>query len=125
MREEQEYFGRTPPPPQLGALADQVRAFLSAHPPATTPRICLLTSGGTTVPLEHQMVRFLDNFSAGTRGAASAERLVDAGYVVLFLHRQHSLEPYSRWYSHSRNCFLDYLVRGGGGVGPASVASVT
>jgi phosphopantothenate-cysteine ligase len=32
-----------------------------------------VTSGGTTVPLERQMVRFLDNFSAGTRGAISAE----------------------------------------------------
>ena len=32
-----------------------------------------MTSGGTTVPLENNTVRFIDNFSAGTRGATSAE----------------------------------------------------
>lgn len=55
------------------------------------------------------MVRFVDNFSAGTRGATSAEYFLDAGYAVIFLHRQHSLLPYSRHYSHSTNCFLDFV----------------
>lgn len=32
-----------------------------------------LQSGGTTVPLEQKTVRYLDNFSSGNRGAASAE----------------------------------------------------
>lgn len=32
-----------------------------------------IQSGGTTVPLEYNTVRFVDNFSAGTRGSASAE----------------------------------------------------
>ena len=32
-----------------------------------------LQSGGTTVPVERNTVRFLDNFSSGQRGAASAE----------------------------------------------------
>ncbi len=35
--------------------------------------VCLLLRSGTTVPLERRCVRFLDNFSAGTRGAASVE----------------------------------------------------
>jgi len=30
-------------------------------------------SGGTTVPLESRTVRYIDNFSVGTRGATSAE----------------------------------------------------
>lgn len=30
-------------------------------------------SGGTTVPLESKTVRFIDNFSVGSRGAASTE----------------------------------------------------
>jgi phosphopantothenate-cysteine ligase len=38
----------------------------------------------------------LDNFSAGTRGAISAEKFLSLGYAVIFLHRQYSLEPYSR-----------------------------
>jgi phosphopantothenate-cysteine ligase len=55
-------------------------------------------------------VRFLDNFSAGTRGAASAEHFLRTGqYAVIFLHRQHSLQPFSRHYSHSVNPFLDLL----------------
>jgi len=69
----------------------------------------LVTSGGTTVPLEMNTVRFLDNFSAGTRGACSAEHFIRNGYAVLFLHRQFSLLPYSRHYSHSTHCFLDFM----------------
>ena len=41
-------------------------------------------------------MRFLDNFSAGTRGASSAEQFLDLGYVVLFMCRTFSLRPYSR-----------------------------
>jgi hypothetical protein len=52
------------------------------------------------VPLEKNMVRFVDNFSMGTRGASSAEYFLEAGYAVVFLHRQHSLQPWSRhWQS--------------------------
>ncbi len=55
-------------------------------------------------------MRFLDNFSAGTRGSSSAEHFLRTGdYAVLFLHRQHSLQPFSRHYSHSTNPFLDLL----------------
>jgi phosphopantothenate---cysteine ligase (ATP) len=71
-------------------------------------------------------VRFLDNFSAGaikvwwrcshlskhmtgTRGATSAEYFLKSGYAVVFMHRQFSLQPFSRHYSHSTNPFLDLL----------------
>lgn len=54
-------------------------------------------------------MRFLDNFSAGTRGATSAEYFLKNGYAVIFLHRTHSLRPFSRHYSHSLNPFLDLL----------------
>ncbi|KAF9514300.1 hypothetical protein BS47DRAFT_885490 [Hydnum rufescens UP504] len=63
----------------------------------------------TTVPLELNVVRFLDNFSAGTRGATSAEYFLRSGYAVIFMHRQFSLQPFSRHYSHSTNPFLDFL----------------
>lgn len=33
----------------------------------------LVTSGGTSVPLEKNTVRSIENFSTGKRGAASAE----------------------------------------------------
>lgn len=72
-------------------------------------KIHIIQSGGTTVPLESNTVRFIDNFSAGTRGATSAEHFIANGYAVIFLHRQFSLLPYSRHYTHTTNCFLDYV----------------
>lgn len=47
--------------------------------------------------------------SPGTRGATSAEYFLSASYAVLFLHRQHSLLPFTRHYSHSTHPFLDLL----------------
>ena len=48
------------------------------------------------MPLEKNTVRFLDNFSTGTRGSSSAEAFVDQRYAVVFLHRDTSLRPYVR-----------------------------
>jgi len=48
------------------------------------------------VPLEQLTVRFVDNFSSGTRGAASTEYFLDEGYKVVFLNRQKSIQPYAR-----------------------------
>ncbi|ENN78934.1 phosphopantothenate--cysteine ligase [Dendroctonus ponderosae] len=70
-------------------------------------RIVLVTSGGTTVPLEHNTVRFVDNFSAGTRGAASAEYFLEHGYVTIFMHRLKSLEPFTRHFNGQK--FMDML----------------
>lgn len=59
--------------------------------------------------MERNCVRFLDNFSAGTRGAISAEYFLEAGYAVIFLHREYSLRPYSRLYTHSKDSVFDLL----------------
>lgn len=59
--------------------------------------------------MENQTVRFIDNFSAGTRGATSAEYFLSSGYAVIFLHRQFSLLPFSRHYSHNTRSFLDFM----------------
>lgn len=59
------------------------------------------------MPLEHNTVRFVDNFSAGTRGSASAEFLLDYGYAVIFLFRLKSLEPFVRHFMGQ--AFLDML----------------
>lgn len=104
-----DYFDTNPPPKNLQSHITLARAFIDLH---LHRPVVLITSGGTTVPLENQTVRFIDNFSAGTRGATSAEYFLDAGYAVIFLHRQFSLLPYSRHYSHSTNCFLDFLAEG-------------
>jgi phosphopantothenate-cysteine ligase len=94
-----DYFQSTPPPANLHQTSVKVKQFISDH---SSKRIVLITSGGTTVPLEANTVRFLDNFSAGTRGSASAEYFLLKGYAVIFLHRQFSLEPWSRHYSTSK-----------------------
>lgn len=86
------------------------RAFIEHHTSTASQKVVLVTSGGTTVPLENQTVRYIDNFSAGTRGACSAEYFLEAGYAVVFLHRQFSLLPYSRHYSHNTRSFLDYMI---------------
>ncbi|KAK1836995.1 hypothetical protein QBC39DRAFT_617 [Podospora conica] len=111
---EDHYFKANPPPKDLAKHTELARNFIDFHAAAGRPLV-LVTSGGTTVPLEKQTVRFIDNFSAGTRGATSAEYFLEAGYAVLFLHRQFSLLPFSRHYSHSTDCFLDFLKEGPNG----------
>jgi len=64
--------------------------------------IVLVTSGGTTVPLEKNTVRFIDNFSTGQRGAASVEYFLEENYIVLFFYRLSSTLPYQR---HIKNLF--------------------
>lgn len=105
--DEQNYFKQHHPPLYLEDIKQLAHSFILDH--QGKRKIALVTSGGTTVPLENNTVRFIDNFSAGTRGATSAEYLLENGYAVIFLHREFSLLPYSRHYSHTTNCFLDYM----------------
>ena len=69
---EDTFFSTVHPPEHYAAALTAVQLFLEQLGCAGR-RVVLVTSGGTTVPLERKMVRFLDNFSAGTRGAISAE----------------------------------------------------
>ncbi|KZT71917.1 phosphopantothenate-cysteine ligase [Daedalea quercina L-15889] len=104
----ESYYATQPPPTHLDHEVRNVREFVQKHANAGR-NVVLVTSGGTTVPLELNVVRFLDNFSAGTRGATSAEYFLKEGYAVIFMHRQFSLQPFSRHYSHSTHPFLDFL----------------
>jgi len=104
----ESYYTTQPPPLSLDHDVSLIREFVSRQEKEGR-NVVLVTSGGTTVPLELNVVRFLDNFSAGTRGATSAEYFLQAGYAVIFMHRQFSLQPFSRHYSHSTNPFLDFL----------------
>ncbi|OCK81674.1 DFP-domain-containing protein [Lepidopterella palustris CBS 459.81] len=105
---ESHYFINNPPPKSLKSNVTLAREFIDRHAEIGR-RVVLVTSGGTTVPLETQTVRYIDNFSAGTRGATSAEYFLQEGYAVIFLHRQFSLLPYSRHYSHNTRSFLDFM----------------
>ncbi|CAK5071149.1 unnamed protein product [Meloidogyne enterolobii] len=79
-----------------------INKFISTH---EGRKIVLVTSGGTRVKLEVNAVRSIENFSMGTRGAASTEYFLEKGYAVIFFHREESLKPYSRRYLH----FFDHL----------------
>ncbi|EGY19795.1 phosphopantothenate-cysteine ligase [Verticillium dahliae VdLs.17] len=79
---EDHYFSANPPPKALARHVAQASAFLD-HQVVSNRPVVLITSGGTTVPLERNTVRFIDNFSAGTRGATSAEYFLEAGYGVI------------------------------------------
>lgn len=78
--EDDSFFSTVHPPAHFEASLREVRSFVERCAKEGR-RVALVTSGGTTVPLERKMVRFLDNFSAGTRGAISAE--YPSGYSAM------------------------------------------
>ncbi|XP_062518803.1 phosphopantothenate--cysteine ligase-like isoform X2 [Corticium candelabrum] len=90
--EWEEYFDHFVPPSTLQHNQKAVQDFASANRQIGHDLV-LITSGGTTVPLENNTVRFVDNFSVGSRGSSSAE------------HR--SLQPFSRHFA--KDNFLEYL----------------
>lgn len=77
---------------------EHFREWLSYNTAARGRRVAVLTSGGTAVPLERSVVRYLDNFSTGTRGSACAEELLALpnDYAVVFLTRRSSKHPFTR-----------------------------
>eukprot|EP00882_Tetradesmus_deserticola_P008270 GHRQ01008720.1.p1 GENE.GHRQ01008720.1~~GHRQ01008720.1.p1 ORF type:complete len:139 (+),score=38.55 GHRQ01008720.1:368-784(+) len=81
------------------SVVDLIAAFVQRHTSSNgtlvVPIACV-TSGGTTVPLERNCVRFIDNFSAGSRGAMSTEQFLKAGYAVIFLTRTGSIQPFTQ-----------------------------
>lgn len=108
--DEDRYFLTNPKPPYLEDLVKEASGFIDSQRLLNRNKIVLVTSGGTTVPLENNTVRFIDNFSAGTRGASSAEQFLKNGYSVIFLHREFSLTPFNRFFTHNvDSCFLDYF----------------
>ncbi|XP_050739015.1 uncharacterized protein LOC127009714 [Eriocheir sinensis] len=112
MEDWEEYFTQNPAPRGHNDNCTQLESFCQHH--VGRHPIALVTSGGTTVPLERNTVRFVDNFSAGTRGAASTEYFLAQGYAVIFIHRDKSVMPYLR---HLNPRFLlEALQEGAGGV---------
>ena len=81
-------------PEFLSGALESVQQFLaSSSCAAPDRRIVLVTSGGTSVPLERNEVRSVENFSTGTRGALLAERFCGSGNAVIFLTRRGSKAP--------------------------------
>jgi len=82
-----------PPPPGGDALQERLAAAVASATASGRP-VVLVTSGGTKVPLEKNAVRFIDNFSTGTRGSRLVEELVNLGATVVMLHRSGSKRPF-------------------------------
>lgn len=78
----------------MDAEAARVAQFLHHLPDC--PGVALVTSGGTTVPLEVKAVRFLTNFSSGGRGAGLAEELTHRGWACVLLHHHTAISPFRR-----------------------------
>lgn len=73
--------------------AEHSRARDDAHACAG---LALVTTGGTTVPLERAAVRFLTNFSSGNRGSCMAECLLKQGWACVLLHHKNAVMPFRR-----------------------------
>ncbi|XP_026473436.1 phosphopantothenate--cysteine ligase isoform X2 [Ctenocephalides felis] len=102
----EEFYASHLPPTDFEDNRSLLKEFCERHN-KLRQNIVLITSGGTTVPLEHNTVRFVDNFSAGTRGSASAEYFLDHNYAVIFMYRVKSLEPFIRHFTGQK--FMDML----------------
>jgi len=114
----QTFFEENEPPKNLSEVGKSIDGFCKVHDEGRKNKVVLVTSGGTTIPLEKNTVRFIDNFSAGTRGSASTEYFLRKGYAVVFLHRANSLKPFDRHFSATaaaatsdggQSTFLDIL----------------
>ena len=106
--EWERFFQQNEEPKDIDRVKNSVDEFCNYFCEQTrfTIPIVLVTSGGTTIPFEQNMVRFIDNFSAGTRGSASVEYFLRKGYAAIFLHRSTSLKPFAR---HFAGNVLDIL----------------
>lgn len=83
-----EFFADAPPSASELARATKDKvAKLASRAKKLHKRVVVVTSGGTAVPLERRCVRFVDNFSRGTRGACSASSFAERDYCVVFLRR--------------------------------------
>jgi phosphopantothenate---cysteine ligase (ATP) len=74
---------------------DALRMFVGGN---SARKLAVITSGGTAVSLERNVVRYLDNFSTGARGSTCAEVLLTTreDYAVVFLGRTSSKMPFTR-----------------------------
>jgi len=116
--EFEDFYLANPAPPDLPSSLHRLEEFCRVQQEGGR-RVVLVTSGGTTIPLEMNTVRFVDNFSSGARGSSSAEYFLAKGWAVVFLHRQGSLQPFTRHIQPSALLEALEVVGAGGGGGGA------
>ena len=95
MHEAELDFDRRCPHVNIESQTAVVKHFLHKYSSSSSKTgIALITSGGTTVPLEANTVRYIANISTGKRGSAIAEGLLVECWYVIFLSRSGSLQPF-------------------------------
>ena len=108
MANAEAFFEENPPPKNLNDIRAKIQDFICQDRLTKDSKVVLVSSGGTIIPFEKNVVRYIDNFSQGTRGSASAENfLKKENYHCIFVYRSNTLRPYRRHFSH--NNFLDIL----------------
>ena len=90
-REVKDFFETCPIPKDIDRIRERVQEFVKMN---DSRPVVVVTSGSTPVPLEKKTVRYIDNFSTGTRGARCVENFLKSGYAVIFLHRSGSAFPF-------------------------------
>nr|AGU68137.1 phosphopantothenate---cysteine ligase [Strigomonas oncopelti] len=92
------FFEANLDPAARAALDAKVAAAGEALPriPAGCPGIAFITSGGTSVPLEVNAVRYITNFSSGGRGAYFVEGFVERGWYCVLLRHHSAVHPFRR-----------------------------
>ncbi|CAD7957474.1 unnamed protein product [Amoebophrya sp. A120] len=70
----EEFFKKSTPPADLTAVRQQVAKLVQEL--SENEKVILVTSGGTSVPLEKNQVRSIENFSTGGRGARCVEEFL-------------------------------------------------
>ena len=90
-KEANDFFETCPIPKDIKSVQERVESFVNVNDSCP---IVVVTSGSTPVPLEKKTVRYIDNFSTGTRGARCVENFLKNGYAVIFLHRSGSAFPF-------------------------------
>mmetsp|Transcript_35053 Transcript_35053/g.44289 ORF Transcript_35053/g.44289 Transcript_35053/m.44289 type:complete len:368 (-) Transcript_35053:275-1378(-) len=104
-----DFFFETDIPASLKPLIETIKVFLDQQVNVSRP-VVLVSSGGSTVPLEKNTVRFIDNFSTGVRGAISTEYFLELGYAVIYLHRTGVAMPFSRVLQQEVSCHMDHAL---------------
>eukprot|EP00388_Colpodella_angusta_P024044 GDKJ01062547.1.p1 GENE.GDKJ01062547.1~~GDKJ01062547.1.p1 ORF type:complete len:307 (+),score=48.60 GDKJ01062547.1:1-921(+) len=107
MKSIESFFSSEPCPLSVINAIDNLESQMKSW--KDTAKVVVVTSGGTTVPLELNTVRFIDNFSSGQRGADLAENFLRLGYEVIFFNRPSSIQPFVNRLLNRPIEFLDNL----------------
>ena len=96
-QKRQNFIQETPLPKNYNKVTTNVKTFCNEN---INNKMILVTGGGTIIPMEKNTVRYIDNFSTGTRAAACVEYFLENGYSVVHLTRTGCVQPFARHFCH-------------------------